>query len=543
MSQINSLTFRITLQEQVILNNTSATAGVPGCLDYIPGYILLGVAANRAYTGSVSDAVNDADGWRLFHSGLVRFTDGLPLVSEQILYPMPFSFYQTKEVFPEPSERVVKNLCVLQGGVQQNQEQRQKLKQIRKDYISDSMPAIWFSSLKKQQMKTAVDPRTNRAMEQRLFSMQTLQAGQCFVFSVQLDEQLPESECTKWLKQLQRWLEGEARIGSSRSAEFGKVQIDLISSGDTKTRPAGSSTQADESDKTLTLWLLSDLCLVNQLGQPCLDPQPGLLGLPEGSRLLAEQSFYRCHSYSPFNGKRRCRDPERHVISRGSVLKYQLSESLSDETLQQLQRIGLHQASGLGQVAVNPDLLHRETLSLSKYKSQAISVQAGVKAIESPLTRLLQKRAGTNQREQAVNEQATGLLKELTSALTSARSWQGLTHHQTLTGAPGRSQWGQIKEACNRYRKQPGQLLKMLFEKSDEAIVRNRSGWQLETGPNMPLHEVFENAKTLKALKASDKSDLLPDVIGRTAVLALDGHWQPFIDGSMSQPQGGSYEG
>ena len=68
-------TFDITLQQHLIISQQAATAGAHHSHDYIPGSVLLGLAASRLYAQLDEDAA-----WTLFHSGLVRFGDALPTV-------------------------------------------------------------------------------------------------------------------------------------------------------------------------------------------------------------------------------------------------------------------------------------------------------------------------------------------------------------------------------------------------------------------------------------------------------------------------------
>ena len=115
---------------------------------------------------------------------------------------------------------------------------------------------------------------------------------------------------------------GKAHLGRSRSAQFGAVDIeqqDLVQTNQVKI-PA---------QPLLTLWLTSDMQLQNN-GQPTLIPEPQVLGLPEGTKWITESSFLRTRRYSMYNAYRRHYDKERQVISRGSVLRYQLPSDFND---------------------------------------------------------------------------------------------------------------------------------------------------------------------------------------------------------------------
>ncbi|MBE0507875.1 MAG: hypothetical protein IBX50_14380 [Marinospirillum sp.] len=390
-------------------------------------------------------------------------------------------------------------------------------KQLRKGYITAS--GEWIKPDLSQRMKTAIDSRTARAAEGQLFGYQSLDAGQVYYFQTQTSV-----EYQALFDLAISHFSGHLRLGRSRSAQYGRVKIQPVSDLHIQPRMHPSST------KELTLWLMADLALTDSLGKPCLQPLPELMGLPDGTQWLAGQSFIRTRSYSPYNAHRRCYDPERQVISRGSVLRFLLPSVPSPEELQSLQRIGRFQEQGLGRIAVNPQLIQTAQPVFEKPDAGSTVTAKAFSATPRPANSLLAQVLSTRLTEQQEDNQADQiarvLFQQLLSALDSARNWQGITSSEPLPEAPGRSQWGRIKDLASQHRNEPEVLWQKLIS-NDDAVIRARSGWQLELSPSETLDE-----RVTDLLSAHQKSVLLPEILGRLAVLGLTTQWQNAIEGN-----------
>lgn len=510
----------ITLEQDVILGATGASTGNLDTLDYLPGSVFLGVAASRLYA-----SLSDTEAWQLFHSGAVRFNDALPLASGEVTWPMPLNWHHYKgEAFKRtdaPASRDTLDATRLFDpvlGKDKVQQERQP-KQLRKDYVSAS--GAYYKSGKHLRMKTALDADTGRAAEGQLFGYQSLNAGQSFYLVLEAG-----AEHEALLDRVAVCLSGGMRLGRSRSAQYGRATCELQQS------PAAvMPTSARTDAPVLTLWLLSDLALVDGAGQPTVQPLPERLGLPVGSEWLSDQSFLRTRRYSPYNAYRRSHDEERQVVCRGSVLRYRLTEALSKAQCEALQQgIGLHQSAGLGRIAVNPEMLSQATPAFADASLAVLTSTAAHResaAVATPkATRLIkvleQRTSGSGPAEAA--EKAQKLFKILSDAVQEARVWQGVATHQPVQ-APNRSQWGRIKELANRHRRDPAGLRRELYS-GTQAVIRGRSGWELEVGPGETLE-----ARIMPLLQETP-DDILPDVMGQLAALGLTQHWERMIQGS-----------
>jgi len=505
-----SQTFKVVLEQDVILSATTATSGQHRSLDYLSGSVFLGIVASRGY-----HSLDEKEAWTLFHSGAVRFNDASICVDGAPSYPLPLSLHAYKgDSFINDQSRLIAGQ-LFDPALSTATESIRQQRQLRGGYITQC--GQYSQPLLDQRLKTAIDPATGRAANSQLFNYEALRAGQVFLFHLEA-EASAEALFTRAVK----WLGGPASIGRSRSAQYGQVIITPID-GETPT-PRCSTVASTE----LTLWLLSDLALLGTNGQSTLTPKPELLGLPTGSTWLSERSYIRTRRYSPYNGKRRCHDPERQVLNRGSVLRYQLPRALDTKESEGVQSAGLYRESGLGRIAINPSLLDGrhptfEPLTARSTSSTIITASTPSTALVS----LLLRRAALAGDKTQTETLALAIFNQLLVLLQQARVWNGLPLGQPLA-APGRSQWGGIKQLASDQRDRPETLWRALLG-GDKAVIRDRSGWNLATGPSTTLaagmHEI------LKSHGLQDNPQLA-DVIGHLAVHGLSLNWANAVSGA-----------
>ena len=493
--------FSLRLVTNTVVSQNSASSGDHRCLDFIPGAALLGVAAGKLYS-QLAPEKSDL----LFQSGRVRFTDALPAFEGRSGWPMPLCWHHIKgQSFTgtdglgnrlDPSAIFDPSRFALKDGLQP--------KQLRSGYITTTGDLVDVQ--KDFELKTAINSETGGAEKSQLFGYQSLRAGQCFRFSVIADGNID----TELLSQLTEALSGPARIGRSRSAQFGEVVIEAIS----QVQPPQA--QNDAKDNLLRLWLTSDLALMDERGNPLLTPTPSALGLSAESEWLADASFLRTRSYAPFNTKRRCYDLERQVISRGSVLVFRLPEPISQAQKDALQCLGQYQEAGLGQVVVNPVLLSSVNPAFEVVKNVKKDKPQQVATIkpDSTLVRFLGRRTQTADHSVEVEKYARKFISEIQGALVSAAAWAGLPDGSLPHEIPNRSQWGKVRELAVTYEGDPTTLQRQLFD-SDHAVLRVREGqaaWRLQVGPKETLADRIRQATGEQAIP--------PGLLGKALAIA-----------------------
>jgi len=216
-------TITLTLQEDVIISQRSASLGGHRSLDYVPGAVLLGACAGRLYDRICAE-FGQQQAYRLFHSGKVRFGNAYPLsVSGQVGMPMPVVWrykkgdsYQSKRDGDRYQLDIGKiNQDKDNGGVQ--------YVQLRSGYLTGNLEILKPDQTLR--MKTAIDPDTARAATSQLFGYQALQAGQRFSAILAADDDVLE------LAELAaEAMRGTLLLGRSRSAQYGKAVCEVSES-------------------------------------------------------------------------------------------------------------------------------------------------------------------------------------------------------------------------------------------------------------------------------------------------------------------------
>lgn len=452
---MRSLNLLLILNDDLVASSSPATEGGHESLDFIPGAMLLGAAAARMYRD-----LTRTEAYELFHSGRVRFGDALPVDSDDApAFPMPLCWHRKKVAGTTVGDGIqVRNFQ------HDRFKEGEQAKQMRDGHVG--LDGRLHSVSKTLRMKTALDPDKGRVADGQLFGYEAIRGGQRFRASIEADTELPDA---LWQRLTAIFTGGELLLGRSRSAEYGRVRVVV----DT-TLPARLPT-SEPPDGRLTLWCLSDLALMDENGQPTLEPTPERLRLGSGS-IDWSTSFLRFRSYAPWNAYRRAYDLERQVIRRGSVITLSLDEAPGPEQLAALEHgVGLWREAGLGRVWVNPPLLSGPEVELRQPVIQDERSVAAIPRPDLPLIRWLEAQRDAGKARRDAEEQARKLFEDLEERYRLARTYAGLGDETPIGPSP--SQWGSVlakaKKAGNRE-----DLRRKLFE-GDDAVCKPRGeGWQ-----------------------------------------------------------------
>ncbi len=384
---MTSMTLKITLKSDVVLTERNASVGGASSLDYIPGAALLGAAAEQLYR----EGLSREDAFAMFHSGAVRFGNGVPELDGVPAIPAPLAFHREKRA-EEDAPDVTLALV--------DRESTTQYEQYRSGWVLDAAgdtvrSVRTLSRDRRSTMRTSVDEH-GKAREGLLFGIESLAGGQTFVARV-------DAEDIQHLHNIEAALMGRPIfIGRSRSAEFGEVSIERVQISET-----APMERSFNGDRTIFL-CASDLALRNRnTGAVRLLPEAADFGLPNGWTLDLKRTFLRTRRYSPFNGHRRRHDLDRQVIAAGSVMVFERNDrapEVSGQTVVETTRSGVgdFRQDGLGQVYVEPALLKLRSVTFEKPGDPPTATE---KAIIDPLAIWLHQRASeTRSREEALLE-------------------------------------------------------------------------------------------------------------------------------------------
>lgn len=435
---MHSKQYVVTLLEDVVLSQTAATAGGHAGLDYLPGSVFLGAVASSFYTD-----LSKKDAYKIFHSGMVRFGNALPLSADgDIGYPVPRCWFHEKREDGLTSHA--------ENYLRTDFPKDRQLKQYRDKYVPlRRHKNELFSITPHFRMKTAINPKTAMAAENQLFGYSNLPAGAKFHFQLSADDEISSAHFNKIGEIL---LSGNLHIGRSRSAEYGSIQIDEV-------EQVESFTIHMEEKKSVTFWLLADCAFQDKNGLPTLQPEPQLIGLSKEWKLDLTKSFLHSRRYAPYNAHYQRRELEREVLGMGSVLYYRKNDEAEDinhDFLKKIQEggIGLYRQSGLGRVWINPPVLsgakpkfeNKPTVKVEQYKIPP-------EPAEDVLYRYLLFHENSKMREEKIIQAAKMLKDELINKYKSAWNLEPYTAGGCL--GPSATQWGRVMEAAKSAMEDP----------------------------------------------------------------------------------------
>ena len=388
---MKELVYEVEFLSDIVLPTTSNTEGKILPSEFIVGSNFLGMVASN-YT-------DFDDSFEVFHSGAVKFGDATPLYEGKKSYKMPLSFFHEK----------LNDKEILNHHLIEDFSQFEQLKQKRKGYITEDLDLLYVEHNYSQ--KSAYDKEHRRSKEGSMFGYSALKKGSKWLFSIKCTESVTSHD----VELLKKCIEGEKRLGKSRSAEYGLVNI----------RPA-TATQAPKQtkpDKYTYLYLNSRVALVDEGGNPTYDLQYLFDGLKE-ENIVYKKCQLRTSSFTPYNRVRQTKDYERACINSGSVI---VLKDIKEEDIPSY--VGAYQSEGFGEILINPSFLSLHNFTFNEQKEQPTLQKS---EITTPLAKFLQKREDDKQAKLNILDEVDSFIKE----------------HKTLYKNIKPSQWGKIRSIC-----------------------------------------------------------------------------------------------
>jgi len=410
--------FKCELLTDIVINGSLATEGNMTTLNYIPGSNFLGIVAGQLY----KEMGMSEETYQLFHSEDVLFGNAEIFVDDALSYVMPFSIYRDKlkdEITDPAWVHHHLNLDNLPKDIQ--------LKQQRKGFFNKKNQYIKQVNTEFS-LKSAYNREERRSDDGKMFGFESIKKGQSFAFYVIFKDE-------KYVKQVVDALQGVKRIGKSKSAQFGQVEISLIDEPSIyESRPT--------TDDTLVIYAESNLCFINEYGQSTFRPTAKDFGL-EGGVIDWTKSQIRTYSYSPWNSQRNTTSTQRDCIAKGSVIVIDKPKGTPKNI------VGEYVAEGLGRVIFNPEFLEAKDdgtwkLKLTEYKAPEPDK---IKPETTPLGTFLKKKKESADIDLEIGKAIQDFIKNNKSEFENIST----------------SQWGGIR-AIATHAKDTDVLYKELFE-------------------------------------------------------------------------------
>ena len=339
---MKTIQFKCTLKSDVILNQKAATEGPNKTLDFIPGSCFLGIVASKY------DNFENEIAWEIFHSGKVRFGDAHPSNDDMRGLRIPASMFYPKLKKLTDDEVYIHHAI---PNLDDEDLKKKQLKQCRSGFYT-------FANNEAKQIKTetnfaiksAYDKEKRRSKDEQMYGYESLQEGLELYFEVEVDNE----DLTAIIKEA---LIGEKRVGRSRTAQYGLVEITEANYNDVKC-------DKPEND-IVTVYADGRLIFLDDYGLPTFRPLAKDLGL-DGGEILWEKSQVRTFQYAPWNYKRQCFDTDRCGIEKGSVFVVDVSKCDNLPGLK-AKYLDFYNNEGFGKVIYNPEFLKANEKGLSNY--------------------------------------------------------------------------------------------------------------------------------------------------------------------------------
>jgi len=324
---MRELRFEITFKSPVILQASSNTQGKMSSLDFIPGSAFLGMVASRYNEFS--------DPFKIFHSGAVKFCDATPIKDGKEFFKIPLSYFHEKL-----DNGKIYNHHLLNDS---EFEKFTQLKQMRSGYINDKNEQLSMDLDFSQ--KSAYDKEKRRSMDSQMYGYEAFRAGMKWRFSVKFDANVSEDDINRAKETLER----STRLGKSKSAEYGAVEIKFIGENTDKIQTF------TPPEKYTFVYAKSRLALIDENGNPSYDVKYILPNL-DANNVDYEKTQIRISNFTPYNGARATKDYERACINKGSVIA--LKELTGEQIAELKNGVGAYLSEGFGEVLINPWFLN-----------------------------------------------------------------------------------------------------------------------------------------------------------------------------------------
>ncbi|WP_298099775.1 hypothetical protein [uncultured Campylobacter sp.] len=401
---MRELRFEITFKSPVILQASSNTQGKMSSLDFIPGSAFLGMVASR-----YSDF---SDPFKIFHSGAVKFCDASPIKDGKEFFKIPLSYFHEKL-----DGSKIYNHHLLS---REESEKFTQLKQMRSGYINDEKEKL---SLKYEySQKSAYDKDKRRSKDSQMYGYEAFRAGLKWRFSVKFDASVSEDDIVL----AKETLVCSTRLGKSKSAEYGAVEIKFIGENTDKIQTF------TPPEKYTFVYAKSRLALIDENGNPSYDVKYILPNL-DANNVDYEKTQIRISNFTPYNGARATKDYERACINKGSVIAL---KNLSAEQISALKNgVGAYLSEGFGEVLINPWFLDggdAENNPIEFQKEAQTERSIGKIPIQSDLAKFLKQKQTTKDQALEIAERVADFIKS----------------HKDKFSKISKSQWGAMRSIC-----------------------------------------------------------------------------------------------
>ncbi len=383
------ISYRIFLEQPLLATQILGDPNSSVSFDYIPGSQIRGMLIHRyreqrnltetevahdpdcrrlffkLEQGNLTETevAHDPDCRRLFFNGETRFLHAYPLTDgETRTFPTPHALLKRKG---DSDDDATAYNAAHAAFDRKKAEGDDTLKPLGMPFCLADTDTL---NLYKPEPNTVAvhvlrDRAKGRATEAQgaVFQYDALAAGQWFGGVILLNDAADKAT-------LDKLLSGPAWLGRSRSAGYGKVRIELGTTGHDNWREIGGAYPALPAGVPATLTLLSDTILRGTEGQPVLALNAATLRAYLGVQVTIDDnhSFSAVVPHGGFNRTWRLPLAQSYALTAGSTIVFTPAQTLDTNAVRRLEQQGLgeRRAEGFGRITFN--WITEETLNFTK---------------------------------------------------------------------------------------------------------------------------------------------------------------------------------
>ena len=327
-----------------------------------------------------------------------------------------------------------------------------------------------------------------------MYGYEAFRAGTKWRFSVKFEPSVSEDDISRVKETLVR----STRLGKSRSAEYGAVEIKFI----------GENTDEIKSftppEGCTFVYARSRLALIDENGSPNYDVKYILPNLG-ANNVDYEKTQIRISNFTPYNGARATKDYERACINKGSVIAL---KNLSAEQITELKNgVGAYLSEGFGEVLINPWFLNGGDAKDNpiEFQKEAQTERSSKKMpIKSDLAKFLEQKQDAKKQTLEIAERVANFIE---------------SHKDKFSKIP-KSQWGAIRSIC----KEVAVSDKVLNDEGDE--IENQTTAEKNKNIAAQISKFMRNGvrrEKWDCEKRNGEINLVKGGCGDTLVKAVEG--------------------
>lgn len=320
--------YKVTTLSPILISKLSGDRNMTETFDYIPGRVMLGIfASNFIREKKLKDAHQNADFAKYFLSDDVIFTNAFLTKNKIDLLPTPFSIQKNKD-----DDTIFSDLLFINFD-----DEYEQTKYIGGYCLKEDSIVKHTAVDKSLNFHHARDEGTNTSKEGMIFNYESIDKGQEFTGHI------IGNKIESFISSLEK-KEFEAFTGRSKTAQYGKIKVEL--------EGVGEYNPEVTSHNTLTF--LSDVILYNKNGQSTTDVSVFRNYLSEklSREVEIEIAFIKTSRIDNYVSVWKLKKPSETAFAAGSCFLIKGLKDDDKENLKKLEQqgIGERRNEGLGRI-------------------------------------------------------------------------------------------------------------------------------------------------------------------------------------------------